>query len=774
LKVIGKKNKLTLHTLIYKNYLISSLIPIFTIEIILLGLYFGVNYYLSSSYREELLQSAKDQMIEITNRESDKINNQLVDISRSNSMLQTEHQLFFQNQNAFGLPYGTPEFEIASNGVYYKTSKKGSSLYYSAKTKISKKEKSKAVKTEFMDVSFQNLVDNNTNIIAVYFNSYDNMNRLYPFIDNVANQYGEHISMEEFNFYYLADLKHNPNKTTVWTGVYLDPAGNGWMSSCIVPIYNNNFLEGVTGIDVTVERFVSNVLSIELPWESSAFLVDKNGMILAMPQSIEDLFGLKELKNHIYQNKITTTIHKPEEFNILNIKNEELKKQLENFFYSDNKVFEISIKDKKYLIFQSTIKETGWKLLSISDETILFQRIKELDSTTSLVGLIVVLLMILFYFIFFQYLSYKSKNISEIVSKPIKKLILFTQKLSEDKNEISFPESNIVELDFIAQFSKELQQTNNSLKEAKLSLEESHNLITVQNEKLELLLLESETSKKQAEIDKSIAQLAQIEAEEEREKSENLLLNILPKEIAQELKINKLSEPKQYEMVTVLFTDFKGFTKITENTNPKELIGQLDNYFSYFDTLTDRYNLEKLKTIGDSYMCAAGIPIPNYTNPVDTVLAALEIQNFMLNITKFKDPKSYPHDWEVRIGIHTGNLLAGVIGRKKFSYDVWGETVNTASRMETSGTPGKVNISSATYQYVHPFFDCEYRGKIEAKNMGMIEMYYVNGIKKKLRNSKDPLKPSKAFYDLYDKLKLGNFTIQKNSISKKKIIKKYK
>lgn len=219
----------------------------------------------------------------------------------------------------------------------------------------------------------------------------------------------------------------------------------------------------------------------------------------------------------------------------------------------------------------------------------------------------------------------------------------------------------------------------------------------------------------------------------EHQKSEDLIHNILPHEIAEELKLTGTSKPRHFESATVCFTDFKGFTQIAENLTPTELVAELDKCFSHFDTIMARHGLEKLKTIGDSYMFAGGIPVPNKTHAIDSVLAALEIQEFMNNLKYEKTRLGLPY-WELRLGIHTGDLVAGVIGSKKFAYDVWSDTVNTASRCESSGVPGRINISGSTYELVKDYFECEYRGKVAAKNKGDIDMYFVNSLLPKYRS----------------------------------------
>ncbi len=215
--------------------------------------------------------------------------------------------------------------------------------------------------------------------------------------------------------------------------------------------------------------------------------------------------------------------------------------------------------------------------------------------------------------------------------------------------------------------------------------------------------------------------------EHERQKSDALLLNILPLETAQELKETGTAKPKQYNLVTVLFTDFKGFTHIAEQFTPTKVIEELNHCFLAFDEICEKYNLEKIKTIGDAYMCAGGLPIENTSNPYDVVCAGLAMQQWMADWKAEKEAKGEAI-WELRLGIHSGEIVAGVVGKNKFAYDIWGDTVNLASRMESSGEVGKVNISGITYELVKHLFQCTHRGAIKAKNKGEVEMYFVDKI----------------------------------------------
>ena len=211
---------------------------------------------------------------------------------------------------------------------------------------------------------------------------------------------------------------------------------------------------------------------------------------------------------------------------------------------------------------------------------------------------------------------------------------------------------------------------------------------------------------------------------------ESLLLNILPAEVARELQQNGQATPRYYESVSVLFTDFKSFTNIADSLSPQKIVAELSECFTGFDDIIEKYNLERIKTIGDSYMCAGGIPTVNQEHPVNIVKAAFEIIAYM-EVTNKKIVATYGIPLEIRIGIHTGPVVAGVVGKKKYAYDIWGSTVNIASRMESSGQSGQINISEALYEIIKHEFDCTYRGKVHAKNVGEIDMYFVNNPKNK-------------------------------------------
>jgi class 3 adenylate cyclase len=236
---------------------------------------------------------------------------------------------------------------------------------------------------------------------------------------------------------------------------------------------------------------------------------------------------------------------------------------------------------------------------------------------------------------------------------------------------------------------------------------EKEQLIRAQNE-----ILERKVAERTEELNKK------------RQESEELLLNILPADVAAELKETGVAQSRNYESVTVLFTDFKDFTSVVERISPELLVANLNECFSAFDKIIEKHGIEKIKTIGDSYMCAGGFNSYSLDSVINVVKAGLEMRDFMIKRNIVQDSNG-GHVLEVRIGIHTGPVIAGIVGIKKFAYDIWGDTVNIASRMESASETNKVNISGTTYDIVKSHFKTVYRGKVPAKNKGDIDMYFV-------------------------------------------------
>lgn len=270
-----------------------------------------------------------------------------------------------------------------------------------------------------------------------------------------------------------------------------------------------------------------------------------------------------------------------------------------------------------------------------------------------------------------------------------------------DKDELKITIDNAIETVMLRRNNKQLIQ---ELQEHNEQLEQKVRLRT-----------------KEIEKQKEIIEAAKLQ-------SDALLLNILPAEIADELKKFGKSYARKHDQVSVLFADIKGFTSIAEKLPPVKLLTLLDEVFGAFDNIIAKYGMEKIKTIGDAYMCASGLPLADSENAIKAVSAALDMQQYIKEFGAANKIQNLPV-FEIRAGIHTGPLVAGVVGLNKFAYDIWGDAVNLASQMEQHSEPGKVNISGETYSLIKDSFNCTYRGKIEAKSKGQVDMYFVDSAK---------------------------------------------
>jgi adenylate cyclase len=358
-----------------------------------------------------------------------------------------------------------------------------------------------------------------------------------------------------------------------------------------------------------------------------------------------------------------------------------------------------------------------------------------------------------------------AKDVKERIALCQKRLANPTQVVPSTGNikMVAFEEENEVLKDSLEQILRLYQETTNQLQATQGENLAQAELINEQQDEIsnQALLIRLEQQKRQQErrefiLYLSIALLAAValavislltyrnnrqkrrsnkelsvkndEIMAEKQKSDELLLNILPAKIADELKARGKVVPQEYQHATMLFTDFRGFTRIAASLPADQLIAELNMCFEAFDDICDRHQLEKIKTIGDAYMAVGGVPERNTTHPEDAVRAALEMQQYMQNWKKEKISRGEPY-WELRVGIHTGSVIAGVIGKHKFAYDIWGDAVNVASRMESSGEAWQVNISQQTYDRVKDKFACEHRGKIPIKHKGPVDMYFVKGTK---------------------------------------------
>ncbi|MBR1285426.1 GAF domain-containing protein [Bradyrhizobium sp. AUGA SZCCT0177] len=227
--------------------------------------------------------------------------------------------------------------------------------------------------------------------------------------------------------------------------------------------------------------------------------------------------------------------------------------------------------------------------------------------------------------------------------------------------------------------------------------------------------------------------------------SDKLLLNILPSSIAAELKANDRVQPRFFDSATVMLIDFTGFTRLVETMEPASVIDQLDQHFTRFDDIMAKHRLEKLKTIGDAYLAVGGVPEPNRSHAIDAALAALQVIDHLARLNRQREKLHLPA-WQVRIGINTGPIIAGVVGKHKFTYDIWGNTVNITQRVEAAGAPGRISIAESTWQHIKTRFETDARGAVEVKHQGLVNMYYLNRIRPELSSDPAGITPNDRFW----------------------------
>lgn len=441
--------KITLERLIYKNYLKTSLTSIFFIELVLVVIYFLVNNKLIEKSTDFILRDLKENTYKLVDEKTKSIDKKLSEVELLAKILQEEHQHFFQYPHSY-TKSEKPQFDYAQNGMYYKVDDNGgSSVVVSKNTSIDEALKKELVNAEFLDSTFKTLIKHDENIVAVYFNSHKNYCRYYPFLENSYNVFPSDIDMQVYNFYYEADEKHNPNKNVVITDIYLDPAQKGWMLSVIVPIYNQNKLEGVTGIDITLKKFIDSFLNIELPFNGKSFVLNSSGKIVAMSKEIEKILDIKELEDYVYESneKINETINKSDKYNILKHKDQNVVNNFKSIIENKKYSHTIKINNQNYFIFTKKMEKTSWTIVSLIKEDDVLKDIRDLEKYYNNLGYIIVVLIFIFYVIFFFFLHYKARKFVEQINNPLLDIIKITRNIGKTKEIKTLKQCGIFEID---------------------------------------------------------------------------------------------------------------------------------------------------------------------------------------------------------------------------------------------------------------------------------------------------------------------------------------
>ncbi|MGP2655489.1 diguanylate cyclase [Malaciobacter sp. WC5094] len=465
--------KIYLEKLIYKNYLKTSLTSILLIEILLIIIYFSVNSNMAKISIDFLLKDIKTNTNELVETKIQNLSNKFSQIENLTKILQNEHKYFFENKDMFIYKNHKNLFKYTDDGVFYKeVDNGGSSLILSKKTQLTKEVEEKIYLTEYFDKTFKSIVQNDSSIIATHFNSVENFTRYYPFIENIYDVLPKNLEMTNYDFYNKALDKYNLSRKPIWTEVYLDPAGKGWMMSSIAPIYNNNILEGVSGIDVTINTFINDFLNIKLPYQGKSFILSSSGKIVAMEKEIESILNISEVTAYNYKDslRIEKTIYKSEKFNLLNYYDNKIANTFKNILKSKPFNNKILIEDKKYLLFAQKLENTSWYIISLISEDKVLEKINNLKVDYKKLGYLIIACILVFYFVFFIFLYFKAKYLVNTINKPISKIIDLTRNIGRLSEVSKLEKCGIVEIDKLSEnfnkMSKELNLRTKKLVES--------------------------------------------------------------------------------------------------------------------------------------------------------------------------------------------------------------------------------------------------------------------------------------------------------------------
>jgi len=415
--MIRQTSRHTIFHLVWSTYIRSALVPIVLIELALIAVFLLSNSLIRDENVRIMHRNAREQLQETARLEANVIANQL------DSVTQLTRMLASQAQDAFATPYiptreERERYAFSDEGAWYTVRDLGgAAVFYSSITQIGEAQQRKAWQLVQLDPLLRQIVENSSLVAQAYLNTHDSMNRIYPYFE-VLEQYPIDIDIPKYNFYYEADARHNPERKAVWTDVYIDPAGQGWMVSCIAPVYRpaTDFLEGVVGVDVRVAEIIQHVLSLNMAWSSYALLIDKRGSVLAMPPQAEFDWGLSELQ-HQYHAAITEDTFKPDTFNVL--KRDDTRALADGLGTRSAGIVKLNLNGRTKLASWARVPGAGWHLLVIADEANLYADANDIKQRFDQLGYSILFGLVIFYLVFMVYLYRKSFRLSKAISAPL-------------------------------------------------------------------------------------------------------------------------------------------------------------------------------------------------------------------------------------------------------------------------------------------------------------------------------------------------------------------
>ncbi len=458
------------------SYLKTALVPLVLVELVFITIYFLASNWSQYEMTHLLKTEVNEELTQIVDLEVSAIQQQLSGITYTTQMYADQTAAALQSPQTL-LPEDAARLTYSEDGVYYTTADRsngGAAIFYSGIVPIDSAEREKVARVLQTQGLMKSIQQSNPLIAQVYLNTHDSLNIIYPYFD-VISQYAAHMDIPSYNFYYEADAAHNPARAVQWTDVYLDPAGSGWMASCIAPAYRDDFLEGVVGIDITVSTITEQVLDLDIPWDGYGILVGQDGTILALPRKGEADWGLTELTNHSYNQAILEDTFKPEQFNLFH--STELSAFSENLSENDSGFSSLTLKNSAKVVSWNTIAETGWKLILIAPENNIYAKVNQMKHHLLLIGNLMIGGLIIFYSIFFFFLYRRSRKMSLDISQPLLTINTILRDIGEGHYYQTSPQFTVQELDettqHLVEMGRQLGDANQLLLNTQKALQEN-------------------------------------------------------------------------------------------------------------------------------------------------------------------------------------------------------------------------------------------------------------------------------------------------------------
>ncbi|MDV5862502.1 ATP-binding protein [Pseudomonas mendocina] len=458
---------------IWRAFVQSALIPLILVESVLIAVYLLSNQAIRDAQIEHLQETAVKDLASAAQREGQIIDGRLRSIE---SLVHVYREAAYEA--LLDTRFQADELEhqrhaVTDSGVFHTRSDDGrAASFYANSTPLAQQDHAKAMRLSQLDPLMRSIQQANPLVAALYFNTWDSYNRIYPWFDTPA-QYPHDMVIPDYNFYYLADAKHNPERKVMWTEVYLDPAGLGWMMSAIAPVYRGDFLEGVVGLDVTVGQLLGEIAELNVPWQGYAMLVSQDHDIMALPKAGEQDFGLRELTQYSYAEAVRREVLKPEDFNLA--KHQDMTVLLQAMKQGDGGVQEVQLGGRNQLVAWSEIPQTGWRLLLVVDEEQIFHDTNQLAERYMQIGYLLIAGLSAFYLLFFGLMWLRSRKLSEQLARPIDGVVDMATSLGQGRYLPAVPDSHITEVSRLAeavqQAGKQLQASEQERQEAQSILQ---------------------------------------------------------------------------------------------------------------------------------------------------------------------------------------------------------------------------------------------------------------------------------------------------------------